>query len=96
MDVQVLPKNFALIKETIMRGGNLNVKTVVFPKHNHLFQNCDAGLPAAYGLLEAFFSPNFLKVMAKWILNNLNKKNTSKRCVFFIINVAVVDDDHPS
>ena len=43
-DVQVTPKeNLAIIKNALVKGGNMNVTVKELPDLNHLFQECDTG-----------------------------------------------------
>jgi pimeloyl-ACP methyl ester carboxylesterase len=68
MDTQVPVENLNLINDALVSGGNLNVKTIEIPKHNHLFQKCETGLPSEYGILDESFSTKVLKIMSKWIV----------------------------
>ncbi|MEN8156205.1 MAG: alpha/beta fold hydrolase, partial [Bacteroidota bacterium] len=68
-DCQVLAnKNINAIRDHLMRSGNMRVVAVVLPGLNHLFQNCDTGLPAEYGQIEETFNPKALNIMMDWIL----------------------------
>jgi hypothetical protein len=40
---------------------------MVLPGLNHLFQNCETGLPNEYGIIEETFDQNTLDIMADWI-----------------------------
>jgi fermentation-respiration switch protein FrsA (DUF1100 family) len=67
-DLQVAADvNLAAIENALKSGGNKNVKTLKIAGLNHLFQNCDKGLPAEYGEIEETFSPEILKILADWI-----------------------------
>jgi len=67
-DLQVPAKeNFAAISAALKKGGNKNVTMKEYPGLNHLFQECDTGLPAEYGIIEQTFSPEVLKDLADWI-----------------------------
>ena len=59
--------NLPAIEKALKAGGNKNVKTIKFPSLNHLFQNCQSGLPAEYGRIEETISPEVLETMASWI-----------------------------
>ncbi len=64
-DAQVLTKeNLARIKE--LSKGKTDTRSL--PSLNHLFQHCTTGLPDEYITIEETFSPEVLKLMADWIL----------------------------
>ena len=68
-DLQVPPKeNLQAIQEALEKGGNANVTIREFPKLNHLFQECETGLPAEYVKIEQTFSPVALDFITQWIL----------------------------
>ena len=67
-DCQVLPEdNIKAIKKGLLSAGNNNVKTLIVPGLNHLFQNCETGLPNEYGIIEETFDQKTLDMMAEWI-----------------------------
>jgi hypothetical protein len=67
-DLQVPPaENIPLIENALEEGGNQEVKVVVFPNLNHLFQTAITGSPNEYGQIEETFAPVVLEVMADWI-----------------------------
>ena len=69
-DCQVLAeKNINAIGEGLRSAGNTNVKTMILPGLNHLFQHCDTGLPNEYGRIEETFDPKTLEIMEDWILD---------------------------
>ena len=71
-DLQVPPKeNLTAITNALKKGGNKKVTTKVFPNLNHLFQECETGLPSEYGKIEQTFSPIVLRHITKWILNEV-------------------------
>lgn len=71
-DLQVPPKeNLTAITNALKKGGNKKVTTKVFPNLNHLFQECETGLPSEYGTIEQTFSPIVLRHITKWILNEV-------------------------
>ncbi len=74
-DLQVDPKiNMVAIEEALKKGGNKNVKGMILPKLNHLFQNCETGLPNEYSKIEETFSVETLNIILKWINNLHNDK----------------------
>lgn len=68
-DVQVPPKsNLSAIEKALSAGGNKNFKCMELPGLNHLFQNCETGLPAEYAQIEETISLEVLEIMKNWIL----------------------------
>jgi len=68
-DCQVLAeKNINAIREDLLASGNQNVTTMILPGLNHLFQNCETGLPREYGLIEETFDQKTLDIMSDWIV----------------------------
>jgi uncharacterized protein len=68
LDLQVPPKeNLAAIENALRKGGNLQFTTLVMPGLNHLFQECQTGLPAEYARIEQTFSPDALNTITLWI-----------------------------
>jgi pimeloyl-ACP methyl ester carboxylesterase len=67
-DCQVLPEqNTSAIENGLADAGNIETKIMVLPGLNHLFQNCETGLPNEYGIIEETFDQNTLDIMAEWI-----------------------------
>ncbi len=67
-DVQVPPKeNLEAIRQALEKGGNKKITTKEFPNLNHLFQECQTGLPKEYATIEQTFSPQALKAILQWI-----------------------------
>jgi dipeptidyl aminopeptidase/acylaminoacyl peptidase len=67
-DVQVSAKiNIEAINRALTEGGNKQVTTKIFPRLNHLFQECETGLPTEYQTIEQTIAPEVLDVMAGWI-----------------------------
>jgi dipeptidyl aminopeptidase/acylaminoacyl peptidase len=66
-DLQVPPENLIAIKTALEKGGNKNVTTKLFPNLNHLFQDCNTGLPSEYSEIEETFSPAALDEITNWI-----------------------------
>jgi len=60
--------NLPKIKAALKEGGNENVETVLYPGLNHLFQQCDSGSVAEYGIIEETFNIVPLQKMTEWIL----------------------------
>jgi len=68
-DLQVPPKeNLTAIKNILKNAGNKNATTMEFPNLNHLFQECQTGLPEEYASIEQTFSPKALEEITKWVL----------------------------
>lgn len=60
-DLQVPPKeNLEAIRNDLERAGNRKITTKIFPNLNHLFQECETGLPSEYATIEQTFSPSAL------------------------------------
>ena len=67
-DLQVPPhQNLEGIKHALEKGGNKNVTIKVLPQLNHLFQECQTGLPLEYSTIHQTFSPNALSLIYNWI-----------------------------
>ncbi len=70
--MQVSPKvNLDAIKKALGKGGNKNVTTKELPNLNHLFQECETGLPSKYATIEQTFSPIALEKISNWILKQV-------------------------
>jgi alpha-beta hydrolase superfamily lysophospholipase len=70
-DLQVPAKeNIPAIRRALKRGGNTKATVKEYPGLNHLFQECTTGAPAEYASIEQTFSPDVLKDLGDWILNN--------------------------
>lgn len=68
-DCQVLPeKNITAIKKGLLASGNSQVTAMILPGLNHLFQNCETGLPEEYSQIEETFDPNTLELISDWIM----------------------------
>jgi pimeloyl-ACP methyl ester carboxylesterase len=59
--------NLEALKAALTKGGNKQVTTKMFAGLNHLFQECNTGLPAEYALIEQTFSPVALEEILNWI-----------------------------
>jgi fermentation-respiration switch protein FrsA (DUF1100 family) len=71
-DLQVPAKvNLEAIEEALVKGGNKKVTTKELPNLNHLFQECETGLPGEYATIEQTFSPIALAEITNWILKQL-------------------------
>jgi len=71
-DLQVPAKiNLEAIKSALEKGGNNNVTIKELSNLNHLFQECETGLPNEYGTIEQTFSPVALEEITNWILTNV-------------------------
>ncbi len=68
-DCQVLAeKNINAINEGLQTSGNTELTAMILPGLNHLFQNCETGLPAEYNQIEETFDPTALELISGWIL----------------------------
>lgn len=71
LDLQVPAKeNLSAIEGALKAGGNGNYRTVELPRLNHLFQTAVTGSPAEYGRIEETMSPEALKTISDWLLQN--------------------------
>jgi pimeloyl-ACP methyl ester carboxylesterase len=67
-DLQVPAKiNLEAIQKALVKGGNKKVTVKEIPGLNHLFQECQTGLPTEYATIEQTFSPIALEEVLKWI-----------------------------
>ncbi|MDR2679903.1 MAG: prolyl oligopeptidase family serine peptidase, partial [Tannerella sp.] len=67
-DLQVPAKeNLEAIRAALTKGGNSRLTTKVFPGLNHLFQECNTGLPAEYATIEQTISPAVPEEIVTWI-----------------------------
>ena len=72
-DCQVLAeKNINTIQNGLLSSGNTNITTMILPGLNHLFQNCETGLPAEYGIIEETFDQKTLDIMSEWIWHQVD------------------------
>jgi fermentation-respiration switch protein FrsA (DUF1100 family) len=74
-DMQVTAKeNLAAIEEALQSGGNGNYLVKELEGLNHLFQTADTGDETEYGKIEETFSPVAMKLIADWILQQVEMK----------------------
>lgn len=67
-DLQVPPKeNLSRIQSSIESNGNKHVTTIELENLNHLFQECNTGLPAEYATIEQTCSPRMLEAVNAWL-----------------------------
>ena len=67
-DLQVPAKvNLEAIENALKKGGNQNVTIKQLANLNHLFQECETGLPGEYSEIEQTFSPIALTEITNWI-----------------------------
>jgi len=67
-DLQVPPKeNLPEIYESARLKGSQNITTKTLPNLNHLFQECETGLPSEYAQIEQTFSPVAMQEIVNWI-----------------------------
>jgi fermentation-respiration switch protein FrsA (DUF1100 family) len=68
-DLQVPAKtNLEAIRKHLAEGGNSRVIARELPGLNHLFQECETGSPSEYANINQTFSPDALRVLTAWIL----------------------------
>ncbi len=73
-DMQVDAKeNLEAIKDALEKGGNEKFTTKELQGLNHLFQECETGLPSEYSTIEQTFSPIALKIVTDWIVKQTMK-----------------------
>lgn len=72
-DVQVPVSNLKEIYLAVTSGGNMQVDTLSFENHNHLFQHCTSGAVAEYAQIEETIDPVVLKSISDWILKTTSK-----------------------
>lgn len=64
-DIQVIPEhNLNILIESGYKG---NLKTIVIPDANHLFQKANTGLPGEYGILDKRFADGFMNEIVSWL-----------------------------
>lgn len=69
-DLQVSPaQNLPEIEKALKAGGNTRFRIVEMEGLNHLFQPAETGAPSEYASIEITFSPDAMKVISDWILN---------------------------
>jgi len=69
LDLQFPPSlNKQRMEEALVKAGNKNFKSFVFPKANHLYQEAKIGSPTEYSELKKEFVPGFLESIGDWIL----------------------------
>ncbi len=74
-DLQVPPKeNLSAIEEVLKAGGNKNYTIKELPGLNHLFQTAQTGVPSEYVKIEETISPEALKIVGDWILEQTETK----------------------
>ena len=71
-DVQVPAKpNLQIIEESLKSNDNQDVTIIELEGLNHLFQECNTGLPQEYAVIEQTFSPDVLALMKDWIVEKM-------------------------
>jgi uncharacterized protein len=71
-DLQVTPKeNLLAIENALKKGKNKKYTIKEYPNLNHMFQECETGLPAEYSMIEQTFSPIVMEDVANWILDTI-------------------------
>ncbi len=67
-DLQVPAKvNLPAIETSVKKGGNKKITTKELPGLNHLFQECNTGLPKEYAEIKQTMSPTALEEITSWI-----------------------------
>lgn len=68
-DLQVdADENLTAIEQALKEGHNPLCTIKFYPKLNHLFQECETGLPFEYGKIKQTIAPIILEDIASWIL----------------------------
>lgn len=74
-DLQVPSEpNLAAIGNALKQGGNKDYTLREFPGLNHLFQECETGLPDEYAQIEQTIAPIVLEEMTAWIKARVVRK----------------------
>ncbi len=63
--------NLPAIETAVKKGGNKKITTKELPGLNHLFQECNTGLPKEYGEIEQTMSPIALEAINSWIKQSI-------------------------
>ncbi|MHA7059121.1 alpha/beta hydrolase family protein [Aquimarina sp. M1] len=72
-DLQVsAEENLAVIKKSLAKAGNDNIKIVALENLNHLFQESTTGAISEYSEIEQTFSPIALDVIISWVKEQTN------------------------
>jgi len=67
-DLQVpAEENIPAARKALTKAKNKKVDIVTFPGLNHLFQECDTGLPSEYGTIEQTIAPVVLDEIVNWM-----------------------------
>ncbi|NLR90007.1 alpha/beta hydrolase family protein [Flammeovirga agarivorans] len=74
-DLQVFAdENLEGIENSLKKAGNVRYKMEKLEGLNHLFQECETGLPNEYGVLNQTLSPTFMNKVSEWILEEVKTK----------------------
>ena len=60
-------ENLEFIRKGISENGNTQVKTIVFPGLNHMFQPAVTGSPVEYSDIEETIAPAVLQEIVNWL-----------------------------
>lgn len=66
-DCQVPVENLEFIRKGLLENGNTQVKTIVFPGLNHMFQPAVTGSPVEYSDIEETIAPAVLQEIVNWL-----------------------------
>ncbi len=66
--------NLKAIERALKKGGNTKSTIKKLTGLNHLFQECETGLPTEYAKIDQTMAPVALKEIAKWILKQVSSK----------------------
>ncbi len=67
-DIQVdAEKNKAILNQTLRRNSKNRVRLIVLPNLNHLFQECETGLPSEYQQLGTNLSSSAITTIVDWL-----------------------------
>jgi len=73
-DLQVPPvQNAPEVEKALKSGGNTQYEVKILPGLNHLMQTASTGSPTEYIKIEETFSPDALKIMGDWIVDQSKK-----------------------
>lgn len=71
-DLQVPSKeNLEIFENVSKKSENAKIETKELENLNHLFQECETGLPSEYATIEQTFSPIALEEISNWILKQI-------------------------
>jgi uncharacterized protein len=60
-------ENISSVESALKNGNNMDFKTEIFPGLNHLFQECDLGIPAEYYSCSEVISAKAIQSVGNWL-----------------------------